>query len=151
MPLVRVSTRGLITIIAFAFDACLSHLCIICSGSSLVSGEERSRHDLLRRFHELSAIGIDPVIRNVPSSVRLLAGRPPFQRLCTPFSSLQYRSTLSRMCAAPVLEGTNYPSLTSGHPESSCTDILIVGLHVKVYGLDEIKGSKLPIAAVVSS
>lgn len=53
--------------------------------------------------------------------------------------------------STPVLEGTDYPSLTGGHRESSCTDISIVGLHVKVYGLNEIEGSKLPIAAVVSS
>lgn len=55
-----------------------------------------------------------------------------------------------RMTAQPVLEGTHYPSLTGGHPDSSCTDISIVGLHVKVYGLEEIEGSNLPIAAVVS-
>jgi len=48
------------------------------------------------------------------------------------------------------LEETHYPSLTLGHPHSSCKDISIVGLDLKIYGLDEIKGNKLPIAAVVS-
>lgn len=33
----------------------------------------------------------------------------------------------------------------------SCTVVHIVGLKLHVYGLEEIKGSELPIAAVVSS
>lgn len=50
-----------------------------------------------------------------------------------------------------ALEQTHYPSLGEGHPVTSCTDISIVGLEIKVYGLEEIKHSSLPIAAVVHS
>jgi len=48
-------------------------------------------------------------------------------------------------------ETTDYPSLALEHASFSCTDVHIVGLQLKVYGLEEIKGSNLPIAAVVSS
>lgn len=46
------------------------------------------------------------------------------------------------------VEMSSTPSL--GHPAPSCTVVHIVGLKLHVYGLDEIKGSDLPIAAVVS-
>lgn len=55
----------------------------------------------------------------------------------------------SSMPSKPPSDLTDYPSLTNGHSEASCTDISIVGLHVQVYGLKEIQGSSLPIAAVV--
>jgi hypothetical protein len=51
---------------------------------------------------------------------------------------------------SPIPESTDYPSLRLGHPTTSCTSVNIVGLDVKVYGLDEVKHSSLPLAAVVS-
>jgi hypothetical protein len=48
-----------------------------------------------------------------------------------------------------VLEQTDYPTLSLGHT-ASCLSVSIVGLDVKVYGLEEIKGSTKPIAALVS-
>lgn len=44
---------------------------------------------------------------------------------------------------------TDYPSLSCGHPNSSRTTIIIVGLEVVVFGLEEIRQSNLPIAVVV--
>ncbi len=48
-----------------------------------------------------------------------------------------------------VLKQTIYPSLALGHPHVLSTEVSIVGLDLRVYGLEEIKDSKLPIAAVV--
>ncbi|KAL7421065.1 hypothetical protein Q5752_003949 [Cryptotrichosporon argae] len=44
----------------------------------------------------------------------------------------------------------DYPSLNLGHPAVSETDVSIVGLDLKVYGLDEIRGSTLPLAVVIA-
>ena len=49
-----------------------------------------------------------------------------------------------------IPEITDYPTLTLGHIHSSCTDLHIVGLELKIYGLDEIRDSELPISVVVS-
>ena len=48
-----------------------------------------------------------------------------------------------------VLKQTIYPSLALGHPHVLSTEVSIVGLDLRVYGLEEIMDSKLPIAAVV--
>ena len=50
---------------------------------------------------------------------------------------------------AAIPEHTDYPTLTLGHHATSCSIVHIVGLEVHVYGLEEIKGSSLPVAAVV--
>ena len=50
---------------------------------------------------------------------------------------------------AAIPEHTDYPTLTLGHHATSCSIVHIVGLEVHVYGLEEIKGSNLPVAAVV--
>ena len=52
---------------------------------------------------------------------------------------------------ADVITTTDYPSLQCGYPSSSKTEISIVGLELRVFGLDEIRqnGSGLPVAAVV--
>jgi hypothetical protein len=55
------------------------------------------------------------------------------------------------MSNVAIPEHTDYPTLTLGHPATSCSIVNIVGLEVHVYGLQEIKGSSLPIAAVVRS
>ncbi|KAK1922696.1 Alpha/Beta hydrolase protein [Papiliotrema laurentii] len=52
---------------------------------------------------------------------------------------------------SPIPESTDYPSLRLGHPTTSCTSVNIVGLDVKVYGLDEVKHSSLPLAAVIAT
>ena len=49
-----------------------------------------------------------------------------------------------------VITFTDYPTLQCGHPSSSKTEISIVGLELRVFGLDEIRESKLPVAVVVS-
>ncbi|WVQ81181.1 hypothetical protein IAT38_003303 [Cryptococcus sp. DSM 104549] len=51
----------------------------------------------------------------------------------------------------PVLHKMHYPGLTLGHPEVSVTDLHIVGLELKVYGLEEIRGSGLPVAAMIAA
>ncbi|WVQ93019.1 hypothetical protein IAU59_000082 [Kwoniella sp. CBS 9459] len=51
----------------------------------------------------------------------------------------------------PVLDKTDYPSLTLGHPEVSVRDVGIVGLHVKVYGLEEIKSSARGVAVLIAA
>ncbi|CAD6572983.1 MAG: hypothetical protein TREMPRED_000703 [Tremellales sp. Tagirdzhanova-0007] len=50
----------------------------------------------------------------------------------------------------PIPEHTHYPTLTLSHSDVSCKDVSIVGLDVKVYGLEEIKHNSLPIAAVIA-
>ncbi|RSH95099.1 hypothetical protein EHS25_000185 [Saitozyma podzolica] len=45
----------------------------------------------------------------------------------------------------------DYPSLTLGHPDKSLTTIHIVDLKLNIYGLEEIKGSGLPVAAVIAT
>lgn len=61
---------------------------------------------------------------------------------------LVYRSKTITM-TKPIPVDTDYPTLDLGHPHASCKDVSIVGLNVKIYGLEEIKHSSLPIAAVV--
>jgi hypothetical protein len=50
---------------------------------------------------------------------------------------------------API-EITDYPSLSLGYESSSRTDVSIVGLDLQVWGLEEIRESKRPIAVLVS-
>lgn len=51
----------------------------------------------------------------------------------------------------PTAHVMDYPALDLGNKECSKTHVAIVDLDVFVWGLEEIKDSKLPIAAVVSS
>jgi hypothetical protein len=44
---------------------------------------------------------------------------------------------------------TDYPALAEGYPSATRTELSIVGLDLSVWGLNEVKGSKLPIACVV--
>lgn len=50
----------------------------------------------------------------------------------------------------PTAHVMDYPALDLGNKHCSKTHVAIVDLDVYVWGLEEIKGSKLPIAAVVS-
>ncbi|WVW79583.1 hypothetical protein I302_101552 [Kwoniella bestiolae CBS 10118] len=50
-----------------------------------------------------------------------------------------------------VIHKTDEPSLTFGHPESSVTELSIVGLHLRVYGLKEIEGSDRPLAVLIAA
>ena len=43
-----------------------------------------------------------------------------------------------------------FMALSLGHLGSSCKQVSIAGLELKVFGLEEIKDSSLPIACVVS-
>jgi len=63
-------------------------------------------------------------------------------------SSLTHSTTPAMSFAIP--ETTDYPSLSLGYSNASCTTVNIVGLDVKVYGLEETRSSSLPLAAVVS-
>lgn len=54
------------------------------------------------------------------------------------------------MSSQTIPETTDYPALSLGYAASSCTSVNIVGLDVKVYGLEEAKSSLLPLAAIVS-
>ncbi|ORY33053.1 hypothetical protein BCR39DRAFT_520946 [Naematelia encephala] len=46
---------------------------------------------------------------------------------------------------------TDYASLNMGHPATSCRLVLLAGFQVKVYGLDEIRSSDLPIACIIAT
>jgi hypothetical protein len=48
-----------------------------------------------------------------------------------------------------IPETTHYPTLALGHKHSSSKDLHIVGLELKIYGLEEIRDSTLPLAVVV--
>ncbi|WVR08863.1 hypothetical protein IAU60_005922 [Kwoniella sp. DSM 27419] len=50
-----------------------------------------------------------------------------------------------------VLDKTDYPGLTLGHPQVSVTDVTIVGLHLKVYGLREIEGNERGVAVLIAA
>lgn len=54
------------------------------------------------------------------------------------------------MSSVAIPENTDYPTLNLGYNETSCQTVNIVGLDVKVYGLEEVQSSSLPLAAVVS-
>lgn len=45
----------------------------------------------------------------------------------------------------------DYPALDLGHKTGSRTTLSLVDLDVHIWGLEEIKGSQLPIGVVVSS
>ncbi|OCF56102.1 hypothetical protein L486_06043 [Kwoniella mangroviensis CBS 10435] len=50
-----------------------------------------------------------------------------------------------------VIHKTDEPSLTFGHPDSSVTELNIVGLHLRVYGLKELEGSDRPLAVLIAA
>lgn len=54
------------------------------------------------------------------------------------------------MADDPTAHVMDYPALDLGNKTCSKTQVSLVDLDVYVWGLEEIKDSKLPIAAVVS-
>ncbi|WVO15427.1 hypothetical protein L204_103085 [Cryptococcus depauperatus] len=51
---------------------------------------------------------------------------------------------------ARILQKTDYPSLAKDYPEPSVRDVNIVGLELKVYGLEEIRTSDRPLVVMIS-
>ncbi|RXK38455.1 hypothetical protein M231_04220 [Tremella mesenterica] len=51
----------------------------------------------------------------------------------------------------PILDQTDYSTLSLGHPPVSRKELHIVGLELRVYGLEEIKDSNLPIACIIAT
>ena len=63
--------------------------------------------------------------------------------------STQHELKWARQANMPSTSVTQHDSMDLGYPHVSVIDISIVGLQLKIYGLEEIKGSNLPVAAVV--